>query len=92
MYPPVSIGQPRVCTSHDTIVGGHLYLPAGTFVAMPHHTIQNASFNWDDHDKFLPGEAWVAGQASIKIIQPEDKFYSFSSRAGYVCISPGLCL
>ena len=57
MYPPVGIGQGRICTSHDTIVGGHLHLPAGTCVAMPHHTIHNASFNWDDHDKFLPGEA-----------------------------------
>ena len=24
---------------------------------VPHHAIQNVSFNWDDHDKFLPGEA-----------------------------------
>ena len=23
---------------------------------IPHHAIQNVSFNWDDHDKFLPGE------------------------------------
>ena len=23
---------------------------------VPHHAIQNVSFNWDDHDKFLPGE------------------------------------
>lgn len=56
MYPPVGIGQGRVCQNHDTIVGGHLHLPAGTCIAMPHHTIHNASFNWDDHDKFLPGE------------------------------------
>ena len=57
MYPPVGIGQGRVCMSHDTVVGGHLRLPAGTCVAMPHHTIHNASFNWDDHDKFLPGKS-----------------------------------
>ena len=25
-------------------------------VQIPHHAIQNVSFNWDDHDKFLPGE------------------------------------
>ena len=23
---------------------------------VPHHAIQNVSFNWDNHDKFLPGE------------------------------------
>ena len=23
---------------------------------VPHHAIQNVSFNWDDHDKFLPGD------------------------------------
>lgn len=56
MYPPVGIGQARVCASHDTIVGGHLHLPASTFIAMPHHTIHNASFNWDLPDKFMPGE------------------------------------
>ncbi len=56
MYPPVGIGQARVCASHDTIVGGHLHLPAGTLIAMPHHTIHNVSFNWDLPDKFIPGE------------------------------------
>ena len=25
-------------------------------VQIPHHAIQNVSFNWDDHDKFLPGK------------------------------------
>ena len=29
---------------------------AGLRVQVPHHAIQNVSFNWDDHDKFLPGE------------------------------------
>lgn len=38
MYPPVGIGQGRVCQNHDTIVGWHLHLPAGTCIAMPHHT------------------------------------------------------
>lgn len=55
MYPPVAIGQLRVCYSHDITLAGRLHIPAGTIMWMPHHAIQNASFNWDDADKFIPG-------------------------------------
>jgi cytochrome P450 len=55
MYPPVAVGQVRVATSHDITLGGRLRLPAGTVMWVPHHAIQNASFNWDQPDKFLPG-------------------------------------
>ena len=57
MYPPVAIGQVRVSASHDITLGGRLRLPAGTVMWVPHHAIQNASFNWDQPAKFLPGEA-----------------------------------
>lgn len=56
MYPPVGVGQTRVCANRDTMVGGRLLLPAGTIVTVPHHTLHNVSFNWDAPDKFLPGE------------------------------------
>ncbi len=55
MYPPVAIGQVRVSNTHDITLGGRLHIPAGTAIWVPHHAIQNASFNWDDADKFKPG-------------------------------------
>ena len=55
MYPPVGIGQVRVSASHDITLADRLHLPAGTCIWVPHHAIQNVSFNWDDHDKFKPG-------------------------------------
>ena len=56
MYPPVAIGQMRVSYSHDITLGGQLSIPAGTVLWVPHHSIQNVSFNWDQPQKFLPGE------------------------------------
>ena len=55
MYPPVGIGQMRVSHSQDITLAGRLHVPAGTVLWVPHHAIQNVSFNWDDPDKFLPG-------------------------------------
>lgn len=55
MYPPVAIGQLRVSYSHDIALGGQLIIPAGTVIWVPHHSIQNVSFNWDEPKKFLPG-------------------------------------
>ncbi len=57
MYPPVAIGQIRINWTQDITLAGRLHLPAGTAVWVPHHAIQNASFNWDEPDKFLPGAA-----------------------------------
>lgn len=55
MYPPVAIGQVRVSNTHDITLGGRLHIPAGTAIWVPHHAIQNVSFNWDDADMFKPG-------------------------------------
>ena len=55
MYPAIGVGQLRVCAT-DTDVAGHLKLPAGTILWMPHHTIQNSCLNWDEPDSFIPGE------------------------------------
>ena len=56
MYPPVGIGQIRV--SHEDItLAGQLTLPAGTAIWVPHHALQNTSFNWDSPSLFLPGRA-----------------------------------
>jgi cytochrome P450 len=55
MYPPVAIGQVRVNWAQDITLACRLHLPAGTAVWVPHHGIQNASFNWDQPESFLPG-------------------------------------
>ncbi|KAK9801866.1 hypothetical protein WJX73_003752 [Symbiochloris irregularis] len=58
LYPPVGIGQIRVSRRHDITLAGKLHLPRGTLLWVPHHAIQNTSFNWDQPDKFLP-ERWL---------------------------------
>ncbi|CAL5224557.1 g7259 [Coccomyxa viridis] len=58
MYPPVGIGQVRISNSHDITLADRLHIPAGTCIWVPHHAIQNASFNWDDPTKFMP-ERWL---------------------------------
>ncbi|KAK9904844.1 hypothetical protein WJX75_003698 [Coccomyxa subellipsoidea] len=58
MYPPVGIGQLSVSYSHDITLAGRLHIPAGTIIWVPHHAIQNVSFNWDDANKFKP-ERWL---------------------------------
>ena len=58
MYPPVGIGQMREALA-DVTIAGKLKIPKGTIVWVPHYGIQNASFNWDQPDKFMPG-AWLS--------------------------------
>ncbi|EIE19060.1 cytochrome P450 [Coccomyxa subellipsoidea C-169] len=58
MYPPVSIGQVRVSNTHDITLGGRLHIPAGTAIWVPHHAMQNVSYNWDEPEKFKP-ERWL---------------------------------
>ena len=67
-YPPVGIGQLRVGRS-DLSLAGQLTVPKGTLFWVPHHSMQNVSFNWPHHDKFLPGESWPCLQSS-KLLVP----------------------
>jgi cytochrome P450 len=61
MYPPVGIGQIRVCHTQDLVLaGGRLTVPRGALVWVPHHAMQNARHNWDDPDTFKP-ERWLEG-------------------------------
>ena len=69
MYPPVGIGQAKVCAARDTRLGG-LLLPAGTLIATPHHTIHNVSFNWDTPQEFLPGEC---SPCHLTAVLPDDQ-------------------
>ena len=72
MYPPVGIGQVRVSASHDITLADRLHLPAGTCIWVPHHAIQNVSFNWDDHDKFKPGVPSICGSALCRLCEVQD--------------------
>ena len=59
MYPPVGIGQLRMCHTHDLrLAGGRLFIPRGTLVWVPHHAMHNAAHNWDEPDAFKP-ERWL---------------------------------
>ena len=59
MYPPLGIGQLRVCHTHDLrLAGGRVLVPRGTLVWVPHHAMHNAQHNWDEPDAFKP-ERWL---------------------------------
>lgn len=59
MYPPVGIGQIRVCHTQDLVLaGGRLTVPRGALVWVPHHAMQNAAHNWDEPAVFKP-ERWL---------------------------------
>ena len=71
MYPPVAIGQMRVSYSHDIVLGGQLSVPAGTVLWVPHHAMQNVSFNWDEPEKFLPGAPCALADRSSQGLDAE---------------------
>ncbi|CAL8465573.1 g5109 [Coccomyxa elongata] len=58
MYPPVGGGQMTMSQSHDITLANRLVIPAGTAIWVPHHAIQNVSFNWDQPNAFMP-ERWL---------------------------------
>ena len=71
LYPPVAVGQLRVAWGQDITLAGRLHLPAGTAVWVPHQAIQTASFNWDAHDRFLPGaQAPAPAISSQSLLSP----------------------
>lgn len=66
LYPPVGIGQIRVSRRHDMTLAGKLHLPRGTMLWVPHHAIQNTSFNWDYPDQFVPGALGAAAEMTAR--------------------------
>ncbi len=56
MYPPVGGGQMTMSQSRDITLANRLVIPAGTAIWVPHHAIQNVSFNWDQPNTFMPGD------------------------------------
>ena len=79
MYPPVAFGQMRVSFKHDLVLAGRLTIPKGTLLWVPHHSLQNVSFNWDDPDKFLPG---VRAQVTLTHLASQ------GFTPGYWCLVP----
>lgn len=55
MYPPVGIGQLRVPYKADIQLAGHLNIPRGTILWVPHTAIQTTKHNWDNPQAFQPG-------------------------------------
>ncbi|KAJ6007813.1 hypothetical protein N7540_011789 [Penicillium herquei] len=53
MYPPVSVGLPRIMDAQgDTIAGN--YIPGGTVVSVPQLAANHSPMNFVDADQFLP--------------------------------------
>ena len=67
MFPPVGVGQIRVSHTHDLLLcNGKLMVPRSTLIWVPHHSMHNTIHNWDEPEKFLPGErlsCWWMHQA-----------------------------
>ena len=55
LYPPVGIGQLRAPYKADIQLAGHLHIPKGTLLWVPHTAMQTAQHNWDDPQAFKPG-------------------------------------
>ena len=55
LYPPVGIGQLRAPYKSDIQLAGHLSIPKGTILWVPHTAIQGAKHNWDKPQAFKPG-------------------------------------
>ena len=55
LYPPVGIGQLRAPYKADIRLAGHLSVPKGTILWVPHTAIQGTKHNWDEAQAFKPG-------------------------------------
>ena len=64
MYPPVGIGQIREAQA-DVRLAGKLLIPKGVLCWVSHFAMQNCKHNWDEPEKFSPGEPLACFKAMI---------------------------
>jgi cytochrome P450 len=75
MYPPVGAGQVRISDRDLSLANGRLFVPAGTMLWVPHHSLQNAEHNWDEPEKFQPERWLVAGCEFAQSLPMPKEFY-----------------
>ena len=75
MYPPVGAGQVRISDRDLSLANGRLFVPAGTMLWVPHHSLQNAEHNWEEPEKFLPERWLVAGCEYAQSLPMPKEFY-----------------
>ena len=61
IYPPAADGFPRVVASPGDNISGY-FVPGGTIVGIPQHTINHSSRNFKAPDSFIP-ERWLPEHA-----------------------------
>jgi len=75
LFPPVAAGQVRVSQQDLSLAGGRLFVPRGTMLWVPHHSLQNAVHNWERPESFEP-ERWLSPgaefAASASLPMPKD--------------------
>jgi cytochrome P450 len=75
MYPPVGAGQVRISDRDLSLANGRLFVPAGTMLWVPHHSLQNATHNWEEPEKFVPERWLVAGCEYAQSLPMPKEFY-----------------
>ena len=94
LYPPVGIGQMRICHSHDlSLAGGRLFVPRGTIVWVPHHAMHNAAHNWDEPEAFKP-ERWLVPGGGVefadRLTMPKDWYSGWADETAAAADGGGL--
>ena len=75
MYPPVGAGQVRISDRDLSLANGRLFVPAGTMLWVPHHSLQNAEHNWEEPERFIPERWLVAGCEYAQSLPMPKEFY-----------------
>lgn len=75
MYPPVGAGQVRISDRDLSLANGRLFVPAGTMLWVPHHSLQNTTHNWEEPEKFQPERWLVAGCEFAQTLPMPKEFY-----------------
>lgn len=75
MYPPVGAGQVRVSDRDLSLADGRLFVPAGTMLWVPHHSLQNAAHSWEEPERFAPERWLVAGCEYAQSLPMPKEFY-----------------